>query len=85
MSVIPFSDLVKQVQQLSPAEKAQLALILEEQNGSNGNGETEPNAATDADDQQKKSGYLAPGWAKGMILHMSEDFDEPLEDFKEYM
>ena len=26
-----------------------------------------------------------PGGAKGMILYMAEDFDAPLEDFKEYM
>lgn len=25
------------------------------------------------------------GSAKGWFSHMSEDFDEPLEDFKEYM
>jgi len=25
------------------------------------------------------------GNAKGLILSMSEDFDEPLDDFKEYM
>jgi prevent-host-death family protein len=26
-----------------------------------------------------------PGSAKGLILHIAEDFDAPLEDFKEYM
>ena len=26
-----------------------------------------------------------PGSAKGKILHMADDFDAPLEDFKEYM
>ena len=25
------------------------------------------------------------GSAKGLVLNMAEDFDEPLEDFKEYM
>ena len=27
----------------------------------------------------------APGLGKGSILHMAPDFDEPLEEFKEYM
>lgn len=26
-----------------------------------------------------------PGSAKGLILYMAEDFDAPLDDFKEYM
>lgn len=26
-----------------------------------------------------------PGRLPGLILHMAEDFDAPLEDFKEYM
>ncbi|MBI4265359.1 MAG: type II toxin-antitoxin system prevent-host-death family antitoxin [Acidobacteria bacterium] len=26
-----------------------------------------------------------PGTAKGLVLYMSPDFDEPLEDFKDYM
>ena len=25
------------------------------------------------------------GWGKDSILHISEDFDEPLDDFKAYM
>lgn len=28
---------------------------------------------------------LAPGLGKGSILYMAPDFDEPLEEFKEYM
>lgn len=24
------------------------------------------------------------GWGKGMVLHMADDFDAPLEDFDEY-
>ncbi len=27
----------------------------------------------------------APGLGKGSILHMAADFDEPLEEFREYM
>lgn len=27
----------------------------------------------------------APGLGKGSVLHMAPDFDEPLEEFKEYM
>ena len=30
-----------------------------------------------------KAGSLSQGWARG--LEMSEDFDRPLEDFKDYM
>lgn len=26
-----------------------------------------------------------PGWAKGVITHISDDFDAPLDDFKDYM
>ncbi len=26
-----------------------------------------------------------PGWGKGIITHIAPDFDEPLEDFREYM
>jgi prevent-host-death family protein len=26
-----------------------------------------------------------PGTAKGLVLYMSPDFDEPLEDFEDYM
>jgi len=26
-----------------------------------------------------------PGWGKGIIKYISPDFDEPLEDFREYM
>ncbi|HLK97266.1 MAG TPA: DUF2281 domain-containing protein [Hymenobacter sp.] len=26
-----------------------------------------------------------PGFAKGMVTHMAADFDEPLDDMKEYM
>lgn len=25
------------------------------------------------------------GWAKGMVKYMAEDFDAPLDDFKDYM
>lgn len=25
------------------------------------------------------------GWARDLIINISEDFDEPLDDFKEYM
>jgi prevent-host-death family protein len=30
-------------------------------------------------------GRREPGSAKGLILYMAEDFDAPLDDFKEYM
>ena len=31
-----------------------------------------------------KKGRRRPGSAKGLV-HISDDFDEPLEDFREYM
>lgn len=34
------------------------------------------------DDFQIKPGF---GGGKGFILYMADDFDEPLEDFKDYM
>jgi antitoxin (DNA-binding transcriptional repressor) of toxin-antitoxin stability system len=33
----------------------------------------------------RKSGRRPLGWATGFGFHMAEDFDEPLEDFEEYM
>lgn len=91
MSAIPFNELVKHVQQLTPAEKARLTQLLERQSESegkshtNGNGHSKQIAENDKDSQQEQDGHLAPGWGKGMVTYMSEDFDEPLEDFKEYM
>jgi prevent-host-death family protein len=32
-----------------------------------------------------RSNTREPGKGKGHILYMAEDFDSPLEDFKEYM
>lgn len=29
--------------------------------------------------------YRKAGWAKGALKYMSDDFDEPLDDMKEYM
>jgi len=34
--------------------------------------------------RSSNTGRRELGWAKGMI-HMSDDFDEPLEEFKDYM
>ena len=34
---------------------------------------------------KKPKGRLKPGSAKGQILYISPDFDEPLDDFKDYM
>jgi prevent-host-death family protein len=31
------------------------------------------------------SGPRVPGTGKGLVLYMSPDFDEPLEDFEDYM
>ncbi len=35
--------------------------------------------------EQPKRPRPAPGLGKGSILYMAPDFDEPLEDMKEYM
>ena len=66
MSTIPFDQLVKQVEQLTPSEKAQLEQVLHGTSPMSG----------------KTSDALSPGWAKGLVI--SDDFDEPLDDFKEY-
>jgi antitoxin (DNA-binding transcriptional repressor) of toxin-antitoxin stability system len=34
---------------------------------------------------EKKQAPPPAGWAKGIIAYMAPDFDEPLEDMKEYM
>ena len=33
----------------------------------------------------KSTGQRRPGDLKGLIIYMADDFDEPLEDFKDYM
>ena len=33
----------------------------------------------------QETGRRQPGSGKGQLLEMAEDFDAPLEDFKEYM
>jgi len=35
--------------------------------------------------EQVRSARPAPGLGKGSILYMAPDFDEPLEEMKEYM
>jgi len=36
-------------------------------------------------ERQIRSPRPAPGLGKGSILYMAPDFDEPLDEFKEYM
>lgn len=36
-------------------------------------------------DKKQKKIYRRAGWAKGKLISISKDFDEPLEDMKEYM
>ena len=36
-------------------------------------------------DRQLKPARPAPGVGKGSILYMAPDFDEPLEEFREYL
>lgn len=40
---------------------------------------------TDNSEEQKTPVYRKAGTMKGLVLYMSDDFDEPLEDFNEYM
>jgi antitoxin (DNA-binding transcriptional repressor) of toxin-antitoxin stability system len=35
--------------------------------------------------RQRRPSRPAPGLGKGSILYMAPDFDQPLEEFKEYM
>ena len=36
-------------------------------------------------DRSARSSRPSPGLGKGSILYMAPDFDEPLEEFREYM
>lgn len=36
-------------------------------------------------ERRAQSPRPAPGLGKGSVLHMAADFDEPMEEFKEYM
>ena len=48
------------------------------------NGEHASHALPEGDAESASQPRL-PGWGKGVITHISPDFDEPLEDFREYM
>ena len=68
MSANSIEQLARQIAQLSPAERERLDRVLQENAGNARNGE--------------ESSVVQAGWAKGLV--MSDDFDEPLEDFNEY-
>ena len=71
-SQIGFDQLLAQIEKLPPEVQQQLheALTVKLSNGST---------------QASESAGLKAGWAKDFNIVISEDFDEPLEDFKEYM
>ncbi len=64
-----FDQLVKQVEQLSPDEKLRLEQLLHS---------FPTNVAN-------TSTGLVAGWGRDIVIRISDDFDEPLDDFKEYM
>lgn len=66
---ISFAQLLTLVHQLSEEEKKQLQAELEK------------SLNQPAADQEKRDGF---GVLKGKVW-MADDFDEPLDDFKEYM
>ncbi|QDU55154.1 DUF2281 domain-containing protein [Aeoliella mucimassa] len=68
MSAISIEHLARQIEQLTPAERERLEQVLQEHANKVRNGEP--------------SSMVQAGWAKGLV--MSDDFDEPLEDFREY-
>ena len=65
-----FEKLIAQVEKLSPQEQERLQRILEDRLS---------NGASSEEDSDE----LTAGWAKELIT-IGEDFDEPLNDFKEY-
>lgn len=67
-----FDQLLAQIEKLSPEVQQQLhqALTTKLSNG-----------AAPASD----SAGLKAGWGKDLVLSIADDFDEPLEEFKEYV
>ncbi len=66
---IGFDELVKAIKKLPPEQRKSIQKVLELDN-------VLPNDQV----QERKFGTL-----KGLITYMADDFDAPLDDFKEYM
>ena len=65
-------QLVREVSQMSEDDKRVLRNVLDQQLADPANG-------IEAQD------VLKAGWAKHLVVNIADDFDQPLEDFKEYM
>ena len=67
------SKLSELILQLSPGEEL---LITQDDR---------PVARLIAAEEQQRSVPRAPGGLRGSVLYMADDFDAPLDDFREYM
>lgn len=68
---VGFEELLRLVQQLPPEQKTIVKSVLEE---------STPDSPTSNSASERPLGIM-----KGLVMHMSEDFDEPLSDFKDYL
>jgi prevent-host-death family protein len=57
-----------------------VAQVVPAPHSSAGTNGTAPTASTGPASEPRR-----PGWGKNIITHIAPDFDEPLEDFREYM
>lgn len=69
------ADLIEKIEKLSPELQAKVEetvdqLLIAKEDG------------IENDDPEIKSGF---GGAKGIIIYIADDFDEPFDEFKEYM
>lgn len=69
------AELIEKIEKLSPELQSKVEekvdeLLVEENNN------------IENDDPKIKSGF---GGLKGFVIYMADDFDEPLDDFKDYM
>ncbi|KAA9346737.1 DUF2281 domain-containing protein [Larkinella humicola] len=67
---VGFEELLQAVKKLSPEEKQSLQAVLS----------TETAAEKPEPAKERKFGTM-----KGLVTYMADDFDAPLDDFKDYM
>ncbi len=68
-------ELIKKIEKLSPELQSKVEETVDQLL-------VEKNDEVEIDDYEIKSGF---GGAKGIIIYMADDFDEPLDEFKDYM
>lgn len=67
---VGFEELLQAVKKLSPQEKQALQTVLS----------TEMVSETSEPAKERQFGTM-----KGLVIYMADDFDAPLDDFKDYM